>query len=132
MGPVVEKSVLAEAEKAHFAIGSERHASWLDSIEPIVRMMTRNGFRKPKDISRLLNKQFVKTAIGQPWTPRLAWFLLGFLYSDERKKRRIPRPSFRPTQTRITNATLLPKRDLTKEEMANRLRALQAYYQDRR
>jgi hypothetical protein len=127
LGPIVEKSVLSHAEEVHFAVGTSRHDEWLDSVEPMVRAFARNGFRKPVDVSRLLNKQQVRTAAGQPWTPRLAWFLLGYLYSDERKKRRASMRTARPKRRSEEKTTA--RQSLTKDELARRLRALEAHFQ---
>src|SRR5262245_28224443 len=73
------KIVLTKAERAHFEVGSSDKFALLDRVEPAVRTFARNGFRKPKDVARLLNKAGVTTACGAKWTPRLAWFLLDFL-----------------------------------------------------
>ena len=70
------KIVLTKAERAHFEIGSNNKFALLNRVEPLVRSFARNGFRKPKDAARLLNKVGVTTARGAKWTPRLAWFLL--------------------------------------------------------
>jgi|GEM_PF-6788875 len=133
LGPIVEKSVLSETEKAHFAVGTSRHDVWLDSIEPLVRTMARNGFRKPIDLSRLLNKQHVRTAAGQPWTPRLVWFLLGYLYSDDRRERRaLTRRDLTSRESSDAQRTVkksAAKQSLTKDELARRLRALEAHFQ---
>jgi len=131
LGRVVEKSVLAKAEEAHFALGTSRQDQWLDSIEPAVKAFARNGFRKPVDVSRLLNKQGVRTAVGQPWTARLAWFLLGLLHSAERqvrKKDAAARLHSRPPPL----GKKLRDTPLTKLEMEKRLAALQGQFSPKR
>jgi hypothetical protein len=128
LGPIVEKSVLAKAEEAHFALGTSRHDAWLDSIEPTVRAFARNDFRKPIAVSRLLNKQRIGTAIGQPWTPRLAWFLLGFLFSDERQLRKKDLAAMRRRPPPPPPGRLVRERLLTKVEMERRLEALRRHF----
>jgi hypothetical protein len=83
------KIVLTREEQAHFELGTLDKASFLDRIEPHVRSFAKNGFRKPKEVAYLLNKGGIKTACGGTWNPRLAWFLLGFLFSAERRNSRV-------------------------------------------
>lgn len=85
------KIVLTRAERAHFEIGLNDKFALLDQLEPWVRTFARNGFRKPKDVARLLNNAGVTTACGAKWTPRLAWFLLGFLFDEMTKRERLAR-----------------------------------------
>lgn len=83
------KIVLTQAERAHFESGSNDKFAFLDRLEPTIRNFAKNGFRKPKDVARLLNKAGWTTACGAQWTPRLAWFLLGFLFDEKTKKERL-------------------------------------------
>jgi hypothetical protein len=69
----------------HFHFGKNDVASFVDKIEPTVRLYARNGFRKPSDVSRLLNKEQKRTACGDMWTPRLAWFLLKLMFGSNAK-----------------------------------------------
>ncbi len=60
---------------------------------PVVRGFAKAGFRKPDDVSRLLNKNGWKTACGEPWSPRLTAFLLTYLFSGEGKATAKARPA---------------------------------------
>src|SRR5262245_44716614 len=53
-------------------MGSNDKFALLDRLEPAVRNFAPNGFRKPKDVARLLNKASTSTACRAKWTPRLA------------------------------------------------------------
>lgn len=74
---------LTEAEVKHFHFGTNDVATFVDQIEPTILLYAKNGFRKPADVSRLLNKENKRTACGEGWTPRLTWFLLKFLFHSE-------------------------------------------------
>jgi hypothetical protein len=91
--------VLSKYERAHFQFGDRDKNSLLEHVGPLVRAYAKDGYRKPRDVSRLLNKDGVTTACGAKWTPRLAWFLLGFLFEEPNKNKpknhgvaRIPSP----------------------------------------
>jgi hypothetical protein len=73
---------LTEAEVKHFHFGSNDVATFVDRLEPTIRLYAKNGFRKPADVSRLLNKENKRTACGEAWTPRLTWFLLKLLFDS--------------------------------------------------
>lgn len=129
------KIELTEAEVNHFHFGANDVASFTAELEPIIRVYAKNGFRKPADVSRLLNKDNRLTACGDPWTPRLAWFLLKLMFespSNEShrsvgKKRAARLPSgFRTATARAesTSARTGPVPPLTKEEIAKRLSAI--------
>ncbi|MGR3715306.1 MAG: hypothetical protein ACU0B1_01000 [Thermohalobaculum sp.] len=72
--------VLSSTEIAHFEFGTVSLTSMVEAMRPRITLMARNGFRKPRDVSRLLNKDGVRTACGEKWNPRLAAFLLKFIY----------------------------------------------------
>lgn len=82
--------------------------------------MAENGFRKPADVGRLLNKQGVKTACGERWSTQLAWHLRDLLF-ERRQQRRAARPSETPAAPRTTSTWKAP---LSSEEIARRLSAL--------
>lgn len=77
------KIELTEIEVKNFHFGSNDVASFLKWIEPKVRSYAKGGFRKPAEVSRLLNKEGVQTACGRSWTPRLAWFLLRLMFHSD-------------------------------------------------
>lgn len=79
--------VLSKYERAHFQFGDRDKRSLLEHVAPLVRAYAKDGYRKPRDVSRLLNKNGVATACGAKWTPRLAWFLLGFLFEEPKKNK---------------------------------------------
>lgn len=125
-----KKTTISSEEMSHFSIGDRTRDLLLDEVEPLLRVYAVNGFKSPKDVSRLLNKAGVKTARGEPWTPQLAWFLLEMLF-QRRKKRRLakaaipgrPVPKTLPKPVR-PNADQPDQSPLTAEEMARRLSVL--------
>jgi hypothetical protein len=81
-----KQTKIAKQELCHFAFGAKNREALLDEVDPLVHSFAKAGFRSPKDVSRLLNKNGSTTACGKPWTPQLAWFLLHFLH--ERRQQR--------------------------------------------
>jgi hypothetical protein len=120
------KRLIAKQELDHFSFGAVQRDQFLASLEPVVRNFAENGFKHPKDVSRLLNKNGLKTACGEAWTPRLAFFLLGFLFDPARRatSRPAPRPVTRfngkPTKAIEARAPA----PLTREELTRRLSAI--------
>ena len=134
------KIELTEAEVKHFHFGTNDVATFVDRMEPTIRLYAKSGFRKPADVSRLLNKENKRTACGEAWSPRLAWFLLKLLFDSDAKpkhqlaqKTEIAEP---PRKTHILrslaeqpeNASLTAAKSsenhLTADEIAKRLSSL--------
>lgn len=80
------KIKLTRAEQDHFAVGATTQSEFLDQIRPLVLGFSKGGIRKPKDIAKALNSCNRFTACAQPWTPRLAWFLLRMIFSRSKKR----------------------------------------------
>ena len=78
---------LSSAERAHFAFGATTMELLLERLRPRVRLMAQNRFRKPRDVSRLLNKEGLRTACGEKWTPRLVAFLLRLMFEKAERPR---------------------------------------------
>ena len=54
---------LTRRERSHFEFGSIGLSTFISRLSPIVRELSRAGFRKPKDVARLLNlKGFARQA----------------------------------------------------------------------
>jgi hypothetical protein len=120
------RRLISNMELDHFGSDVRKRDVFLDSLEPFVRNLAQNGFKHPKDVSRLLNKSTIKTACGDTWNPRLAFFLLGFLFDPARAGRGATgtRPHSRTAQ--LTSASKVPATpaSLTREEIARRLQAI--------
>jgi hypothetical protein len=85
----VSEPFLTEAEQRHFGLGTAERYSLLDRLEPLVRNYAKSGFRKPRDVARLLNKASITTARGSQWTRRLAFFLLKDLFDEKIRRERL-------------------------------------------
>jgi hypothetical protein len=121
----------------NFHFGSNDVATFIDHLAPSVRLYAKNGFRKPADVSRLLNKENKRTACGEAWTPRLAWFLLKLMFdpgakpkrhsvpkteiAKTPKKARILRPLAKQSENASSIATKSLENRLTADEIARRL-----------
>jgi hypothetical protein len=120
--------VLSKHERAHFQFGDRDKNSLLVRVRPLVRAYAKGGHRKPRDVSRLLNRDGLTTACGAKWTPRLAWFLLGFLFEepkkDKSKNSRIVRAPSPSALRRANPIATLGRPPVSTEEIARRLAAL--------
>jgi hypothetical protein len=122
------RPVLSKHERAHFEFGHRDKSSLLDRVRPLVRAYAKAGKRKPRDVSRLLNRDGITTACGAKWTPRLAWFLLSFLFEEPKKTklniRGVVRATSPNTLKRANSKPVLSRAPLSTEEIAKRLAAL--------
>ena len=119
------KTQISTRELDHFSFGERTRGVTLDRLEPLLRGYAKNGIKTPKDVALLLNREGVKTACGELWTPQLVWFLQGFLF--ERRELRRAASAHRPLKTCVKRSTPPNPRDrltLTVEDMAHRLSVL--------
>jgi hypothetical protein len=77
---------MSKAEAFHFAIGDRTREAMLTTLGPIVRNYARSGFRKPRDVARLLNHANIRTADGVEWTARSASLLLTLLFTGKTER----------------------------------------------
>jgi hypothetical protein len=61
--------VLTEEETAHFHFDAIGRSLLLDRLRPVIYGYAKNGFRKPRDVARLLNKAGLTTACGAHGAP---------------------------------------------------------------
>lgn len=128
---------LTKAEKVHFDFGSNDLSTFIERVSLTVRTLSRGKVRKPAEVSHALNKMRIRTAAGGTWNPRLAWFLLSFVFAGQVPRqteqagrllkvatKRLPKlPDVHPPTPPDVRSSrrALP---LTKEEMARRLAVL--------
>lgn len=123
--------VMREQEKLHFGIGNEGIAAFVEKLRPTVIGLARGGYRKPRDVARLLNQASVKTFAGHNWNPRLASFLLSFMFDEKyvtKKPSRTAAPAKAPPAAdqpvrRVAPKSRLP---LSPAEVERRAAALRA------
>lgn len=116
---------ITKDELKHFSFRHRSREAFLDEFEPLLRSCFKNGFTKPNDVARLLNKAGKRTACGQPWTPHLVWFLQRFLF-ERREKRRASQTGLaaQPVPVLKPVASSQCSKDLTVEDMARLLGAI--------
>lgn len=128
---------LTRQERSNFEFGAIELQGFIVELAPVVRQLSKAGFRKPKDVARLLNKKSILTASGARWTPRLAHFLLSFVFDGEVQRQtdqsgkllKLPK-TMPPDVKSSSNALNRPTAPafthtlLTTSEMAKRLEAL--------
>ena len=128
---------LTRQERSNFEFGAIGLERFIVELAPVVRQLSKAGFRKPKDVARLLNKKAVLTASGARWTPRLAYFLLSFVFAGEVQRqteqsgKRLKLPKRIPSDVKSSpnsldrsSAPASRHTPLTTSEMARRLEAL--------
>lgn len=71
----VSPPLLTDKEIAHFQFGNRSINDFFLGLSDILKACHHNHLAAA-DISKVLNKQNARTACGQAWTPRLAWFLM--------------------------------------------------------
>lgn len=67
--------IMSRSEGLHFGSEGAQRDEFLGRLDNVVRSLVKAGFGKPTDISRLLNRQHVRTFVGDQWSPRLCSFL---------------------------------------------------------
>lgn len=66
---------MASADKPHLDFLKYGRLERINQITTVIDAAKKNGIGTAAEISHLLNKLLIKTAIGEKWTPRLAWFV---------------------------------------------------------
>lgn len=66
---------LTDRERPHFGLGTRTTDAFFSKLTPTLLAFHRSRFPAAK-VSQLLNARQLRTACGDPWTPRLAWFLM--------------------------------------------------------
>lgn len=85
---------IRQEDRAHLGLTSEASARLVASLKEKILGYARAGFRKPADVSRLLNKEKIRTLSGTEWNPRLVYFLLRRIYGARPKRpKATPSPS---------------------------------------
>ncbi|MBY5482603.1 hypothetical protein HFO84_35625 [Rhizobium leguminosarum] len=148
---------IRDEDRAHLGLTEAAFEKMATTLTEKIRGYARAGFRKPADVSRLLNKEGIKTAAGSEWNPRIVYFLLSRIFGDSPRKPKAPQQttSKLPEQNKFEQARQKarkqsvkaaepPKQErlprtikarppsapvpLTADEMAARLKALQDHF----
>jgi hypothetical protein len=148
---------LRPEDRGHLGLTEDAFDRLATTLKEKVLGYARAGFRKPADVSRLLNKEKLRTLGGTEWNPRLVYFLLGRIYGDRPRKpnepaaagmklpeqnrfeaarraaitRQTPTESRPPKEKRAKQIKARPPSDpvpLSTDELARRLKALQAHF----
>lgn len=72
---------IASADKPHLDFLRFGKLEQVTKIQAVIEAAKKNGIGTASEISHLLNKLLIKTAIGDKWTPRLAWFAVSAIRS---------------------------------------------------
>jgi len=111
---------IREEDRAHLGLTEAAAEKMATTLTEKVRGYARAGFRKPADVSRLLNKEGIKTAAGAEWNPRTVYFMLGRIFGDSPRKPKAPQPTTTklPDQNRFEQARQKARRQHEKEVVA--------------
>lgn len=69
-------------DRAHLGLTDDAFDKLAASLRQKVIGYASGGFRKPADVSRLLNREKIRTLSGSDWNPRLAYFLLSRIFGN--------------------------------------------------
>lgn len=128
-------------DRGHLGLTEEAFDRLAGALKEKVLGYARAGFRKPADVSRLLNKEKVRTPGGTEWNPRLVHFLLSRIYGDRAEKSKpkgaattsLPgRPEATPLEQKPGKKVKIRSQGnavpLSSDEMARRSEVLKAYF----
>jgi hypothetical protein len=79
-------------DRAHLGLTDDSFDRLAESLREKVLGYAKAGFRKPADVTRLLNKEKIRTLAGTDWNPRLVYFLLSRIYGDRPRVKK-PQPA---------------------------------------
>lgn len=105
---------LTDREKVHFGLGTRTVDSFITKLAPILLACHKSRMPAAR-ICDMLNERQIRTACGDPWTPRLAWFLMAtwrkvhFAQSESPAAGSKPKPVARPKPN--TRAAPAPARE---------------------
>ncbi len=84
---------IREEDRAHLGLTEAAAGKMATTLTEKIRGYARAGFRKPADVSRLLNKEGIRTAAGAEWNPRTVYFLLSRIFGDSPRKAKAAQPT---------------------------------------
>lgn len=112
---------MTKKEMAHFHSKHRTVQQLCGQLLPTVRAYAKDGFRKPKQVAEMLNRDGHRTVLGSRWTARLTYFLLGLMFLPTEKP---GAESSRPAPTRGRNPAPEQSATMTANDMATRLSRL--------
>lgn len=80
---------ISNMDKPHLNFIKFSKPAHVDKIKTVIEAADKNGIGTASEISRLLNKLLLRTAIGENWTPRLAWFAASEFRKQSRNAKRV-------------------------------------------
>ncbi|WP_156379156.1 hypothetical protein [Rhizobium sp. Root149] len=108
---------IRDEDRAHIGLTDAAAEKLATTLTEKIRGYARAGFRKPADVSRLLNKEAIRTAAGTEWNPRLVYFLLDRIFADSPRKPKAPQPTATtlPDQNKFEQARQKARKQRAKE-----------------
>lgn len=111
---------IRDEDRAHLGLTEAAAEKMATTLTEKIRGYARAGFRKPADVSRLLNKEGIKTAAGAEWNPRTVYFLLSRIFGDSPLKPKEPQPEATklPDQNKFEQARQKVRKQRAKEAVS--------------
>lgn len=78
---------IASVDKPHLDFLKYGKPEQVVRIRTVIEAAKKNGIGTASEISHLLNKLLIKTAIGEKWTPRLAWFAAAAIKAENQAQK---------------------------------------------
>lgn len=87
---------ISKADKPHLDFIRFGKIDKFERIKTVIFAAQKNRIGSASQISSLLNKLSITTAIGEKWTPRLAWFVKSAIREERSTEANPKRPTNRP------------------------------------
>jgi hypothetical protein len=77
---------IKKSDRRHYQSKKVSKEAFCAGLLPVVKRLSREGIRKPRDVAARLNRDRITTACGASWTPNLAHLLLVYLFESKIEK----------------------------------------------
>ena len=102
------KPQLRPEDAACLGVSTGKFQIVLDRTGERVAGYMRAGYRRPQEIAKLLNRAKIRTAQSTEWTPRLVWFLQGYLHHHGYLKGIAPKQKIESNPTGKIHSAMKP------------------------
>jgi hypothetical protein len=77
---------ITKSDSRHFQSKKASKEAFCAGLRPVVKKLSKEGIRKPRDVAARLNRDNIATACGASWTPKLVHLLLAYLFESAIEK----------------------------------------------
>jgi len=77
---------ITKSDSRHYQSKKVSKEAFCAGLLPVVKKLSKEGIRKPRDVAARLNRDKITTACGASWTPKLVYLLLAYLFESKIEK----------------------------------------------